>query len=132
MAGALRAPMELASRGHPHLTYCTNIHRGETWPEIRANLERYVLAVKAKLAPERRFGVGLRLSAAAADVLDSEAELSSLRDFLTSHNLYVFTLTGTAHGEFHGERVKERVFFPDWCGDERLRYTNRLAHILSE
>jgi hypothetical protein len=124
--------MRLASLGHPHLTYCTNIHAGETWAEIRANLERYVLAVKARLAPERRFGVGLRLSAAAADTLASEAELASLRDFLRSNNLYVFTLTGTSHGEFHGERVKERVYFPDWCGDERLRYTNQLAQILAE
>ena len=26
-----------------HLTYCTNIHAGETWDEIRTNLDRYVL-----------------------------------------------------------------------------------------
>lgn len=124
--------MQLASRGHPHLTYCTNIHAGETWPEIRANLERYVLAVKARLAPERRFGVGLRLSALAADTLARREELEALRDFLLRNNLYVFTLSGTSHGEFSGERVKERVFFPDWCGDERLRYTNQLALILAE
>ena len=42
--------MKLPSAGAPHLTYCTNIHAGETWPEVQANLERYVVAVKERVA----------------------------------------------------------------------------------
>ena len=34
-----------------HLTYCTNIHPGESWPEVRSNLDRYLLSVKGQLAP---------------------------------------------------------------------------------
>ena len=49
----------------PHLTYCTNIHPGESWAEVRANLGRFVPEVKRRVAPESAFGVGLRLSAAA-------------------------------------------------------------------
>ena len=29
--------MQLALPGEPHLTYCTNIHAGETWAEIEAS-----------------------------------------------------------------------------------------------
>jgi len=28
-----------------HLTYCTNIHPGESWEEVFANLRTHVLAV---------------------------------------------------------------------------------------
>lgn len=28
-----------------HLTYCSNIHPGESWAEVRSNLERYVLQI---------------------------------------------------------------------------------------
>ena len=36
--------MKLAE-GAGHLTYCTNIHPGETWAEVRANLEKFFPAV---------------------------------------------------------------------------------------
>src|SRR5437763_8308295 len=93
--------MRLVSRGRPHLTYNTNLHAGETWPEVRANIERYVLAVKAKVAPDRRFGVGLRLSPEAAETLESGTELDSFRDFLRSNFLYVFTISGAQYGGSH-------------------------------
>lgn len=114
-----------------HLTYCTNIHPGETWSEVRENLERYFLAVRARVAQGRSFGVGLRLSAQAARALALPEELSSFKGFLDRHNLYVFTINGFPHGEFHEGRVKENVYLPDWRDPERLRYTNELAEILA-
>ena len=47
-----------------HLTYCTNIHAGGDWPEVRDALARTSL-VRRQVAPDRPFGVGLRLSAVA-------------------------------------------------------------------
>jgi len=117
--------------GGPHLTYCTNIHPGESWAEVRHNLEQYVVRV-ADLIGVRPFGVGLRLSAAAARELADPAELEALRDLLARHDLYVFTLNGFPYGAFHGQRVKEEVYLPDWLDDERLRYTNQLAELLAE
>jgi sugar phosphate isomerase/epimerase len=124
--------LKLAVSGHPHLTYCTNIHAGETWPEVRANLERYVVAVKARVAPDRPFGVGLRLSARAAESLAEPAELEALRDFLATHGLYVFTINGFPYGAFHGTRVKEDVYRPDWLEEARVAYTDRLATLLAQ
>ena len=68
----MRVPSAAAAHGGAHLTYCTNIHPAETWAEVRANLERYVLAVRTRVAPTQRFGIGLRLSALAAEQLESD------------------------------------------------------------
>lgn len=123
--------MRLSAPGQPHLTYCTNIHPGETWAEVRANLERYVLAVKARVAPDRQFGVGLRLSARAAESLAEPRELDAFREFLDRHGLYVFTINGFPYGAFHGTRVKEAVYLPDWLDEARLVYTDGLARLLA-
>ncbi|MEO8630992.1 MAG: sugar phosphate isomerase, partial [Betaproteobacteria bacterium] len=113
-----------------HLTYCTNIHPGETWPEVRRNLERYLLSVKGQLAPRQGFGVGLRLSAVAARALALPATLAEFKSFLHANDLYVFTLNGFPYGPFHGEPVKERAYLPDWRAEDRLDYTNLLADLL--
>jgi len=123
--------MRLRAAGAPHLTYCTNIHPGETWAEVRANLARYTTAVKAEVAPDVPFGVGLRLSARAADELSAPAALDELRAFLAAEGLYVFTINGFPHGTFHGTAVKEQVYLPDWLDDRRLVYTDRLATLLA-
>ena len=117
--------------GSAHLTYCTNIHRGETWEETRVALERYLPEVKRSVAPTEPMGVGLRLSAIAADELQKPAEFDRLCDFLSRYEFYVFTINGFPYGPFHGTRVKEDVYQPDWCTPERLAYSNRLADLLS-
>jgi len=123
--------MRLDPGGASHLTYCTNIHPGESWEEVRENLGRYLPAVKARVAPDRPLGVGLRLSGRAADALAAPAALAELREFLAANDLYVFTINGFPYGVFHRARVKEDVYLPDWQDPERLRYTNRLADLLA-
>lgn len=116
--------------GSAHLTYCTNIHRGETWSETRAALERYLPEVKRQVAPAEPMGVGLRLSAVASEELLQPAEFERFRDFLSRNDLYVFTINGFPYGPFHGMRIKEEVYQPDWRTPERLAYSNRLADLL--
>lgn len=123
--------MRLSTPGAPHLTYCTNIHPGESLEEVRGNLERYTLEVKQKIAPDRPFGVGLRLSARAAGKLAEPAELESFREFMRANGLYVFTFNGFPYGPFHGTPVKGEVYLPDWTDDARLAYTDQLADILA-
>ena len=113
-----------------HLTYCTNIHRGETWADTSAALQRYLPEIKRLSSPNRPMGVGLRLSCIAAESLAEPAELDRFRDFLRRNGLYVFTINGFPYGPFHGTRVKEDVYQPDWRFAERLVYSNRLADIL--
>jgi sugar phosphate isomerase/epimerase len=117
--------------GESHLTYCTNVHAGESWGEVRAALARHLPPIKERVAPDRAFGVGLRLSARAAGELSKPAALEEFRGFLRDHGLYVFTINGFPFGAFHGKGVKEAVYRPDWRDEERLRYTNRLADLLA-
>ena len=123
--------MKLGVPGGPHLTYCTNIHPGETWPEVRSNLERHVTAVRDVLDCRTPFGVGLRLSAAAAEALAAPAELERFRRWLAASGMYVFTLNGFPYGAFHGTRVKAAVYEPDWRDPRRVAYTDRLATLLA-
>ena len=87
--------------GRLDLTYCTNIHPGETWPEVRANVERYALDLKSKLSPDASFGIGLRLSAEAAAGLLTGSELPNFKGFLDRNNLYVALINGFPFGSFH-------------------------------
>lgn len=124
--------MMLALPGHPHLTYCTNIHPGESWAEVRANIEQYVVQVKSNIAPNRLFGIGLRLSHQAAEALSKPGVLEAFVQFLDTQQLYVFTINGFPYGPFHGQAVKEQVYLPDWLDESRLAYTNELAELLSK
>jgi hypothetical protein len=123
--------MQIGSPGHPHLTYCTNIHPGESLAEVRRAVETHVARVKTLLEVSGPFGVGLRLSARAAEELLVPGALDSFRGLLESLGLYVFTINGFPYGAFHGERVKECVYRPDWLERERVRYSDRLAWILA-
>jgi hypothetical protein len=123
--------MQLASSG-AHLTYCTNIHPGESWDEVRANLQRHVPKVKQACAPNTDFGVGLRLSAQAAQSLCEPDACAELCSFLQANGLYVFTINGFPYGEFHQTQVKEQVYRPDWRDPRRLAYSNRLADVLTK
>jgi len=118
-------------QGH-HLAYCTNIHRGESWPETQAALERFTLAVRERVCPGQRYGIGLRLSARAARELADPPTLAAFQGWLDRHDCYVFTINGFPYGQFHGERVKEQVYQPDWTSETRLDYTNCLFDLLAE
>lgn len=124
--------MLLRTLNDAQLTYCTNVHPGETLPAVRALLKQHVLGVKQAVSPDQRFGLGLRLAAAAADALADPAELLRFKAELETDGLYCFSLNGFPYGAFHATRVKERVYLPDWQAPERVRYTQVLARLLGE
>jgi len=115
-----------------HLAYCTNIHRGDDWPETLASLEKYTLAVKEQVSPDRPYAIGLRLSDLASRQLSEPHTLEAFQRWLHQHHCYVFTINGFPFGQFHGTKVKERVYLPDWTHPDRLAYTNRLFDLLAQ
>jgi len=114
-----------------HLAYCTNIHRGETWPETFRSLETYTLAVRDKVCPNRPFAIGLRLGERAAAELSDRETLLTFQRWLAKNQTYIFTINGFPYGRFHGTRVKEQVYKPDWTSPERVAYTNLLFDLLA-
>src|SRR5215469_3381509 len=115
-----------------HLGYSTNIHRGQNWLETLDSLQKYTLAVREKILPKGWFGIGLRLSAGAAVELSERDTLLGFQRWLDENDCYVFTINGFPYGQFHGTRVKEEVYQPDWTSQGRLGYTNMLFDLLGE
>lgn len=121
--------MKLGDLGH--LTYCTNVHPGESWAETFEELAAHLPEIKRRGSPHAPMGVGLRLSATAALELEAPQALEEFSAFLSAEGLYVFTINGFPYGDFHQTRVKEQVYLPNWCEEARLAYTDRLANILA-
>jgi hypothetical protein len=117
--------------GNVHLTYCTNIHAGQSWQDIRASLDEYVPAIKSTVAQSQPMGIGLRLSGEAAAVARQPEALASFRDQLSALGAYVFTINAFPFGPFHGVRVKEDVYLPDWRDRERVAFTANSAAVLA-
>lgn len=116
-----------------HLGYCTNIHRGETWDETWQALRDHTLEVRRRvLPPKSPYGIGLRLGARAAQELNTPCMIAEFQEWLETNHCYVFTINGFPYGSFHGTRVKEQVFKPDWAAPERLEYTKQLFDILAK
>lgn len=114
--------------------YCTNIHPAESWQETFAALQLHALAVKEALAGESTlltpFPLAPRLSARAAQELLQGDHLSDFVDWVKRQGCKVFTINGFPFGAFHGTRVKENVYRPDWSERSRLDYTLQLFQIL--
>jgi hypothetical protein len=115
-----------------HLAYCTNIHRGESWAETMAALQEFTLAVRDRVCPGKPYAIGLRLSDLASRELIRPDVLLAFRRWLDRNHCYIFTINGFPYGRFHGERVKEQVYLPDWTSQERVSYTNRLFDLLGQ
>lgn len=115
-----------------HLTYCTNIHPGETWSEVFQALKTYLPPLKKQLSPDKPFGIGLRLSSKGSEELLEDDHLQEFKHWLKEQDLYVFTMNGFPYGGFHNQSVKDQVHRPDWTTTDRLTYTVLLARILAE
>ena len=114
-----------------HLAYCTNIHRGEGWAQTFNSLKTDVLAVRDRVSTGKPYAIGLRLSDLASRELSEPSTLRAFQQWLADENCYVFTINGFPFGDFHGTRVKEQVYVPDWTSEERLEFTCRLFALIA-
>jgi hypothetical protein len=123
--------MHIRNQPPLHLTYCLNVHPGETWAENLAAIQTEALAVRDRVSPDRLFGLGLRLSRTAVGTLSHPKTLEAFRRWLSDNRLYAFTINGFPYGTFHGKPVKADVYRPDWSTPERREYTVLLAEVLA-
>ncbi len=115
-----------------YLTYCTNIHPGESWDDHFAALQRNIPGIKKRISPDNSFGIGLRLSHQASLQILENGNLKNFKEWLKQEDCYVFTMNGFPYGGFHRTKVKDQVHAPDWTTNERVSYTIRLFNILAE
>jgi hypothetical protein len=118
-----------ANASHLQIGYCTNVHAGADLLATRANLEKYALAVKNQVSPDRPMGVGLWLSAEAANDLLQHQLIETFAEWLNDVGLVPFTLNGFPYGDFHADVVKHGSIRPDWTDIPPRRYTESLIEI---
>jgi len=123
-----------AQRCRVFLAYCTNIHPAESWQETLDALKTHALRLKELVQGEspllQPFPLAPRLSAkAAAELLEGD-HLPEFVRWVKEQGCCVFTINGFPYGAFHGTRVKENVYRPDWSERSRLEYTLQLFRIL--
>jgi hypothetical protein len=114
------------------LTYCSNIHSGESWALHFEELKKNIPQIKAKICPNQPFGIGLRLANQASIDLSLEQNLTEFQNWLTANDCYVFTMNGFPYGGFHDVVVKDQVHAPDWTTIDRVEYTIRMFKILAK
>jgi len=113
------------------IPYCLNIHPGERLADISSAITEHALRVKARVAPEQPYPLGLRFSAAVAQEFAEQDTLDLFRQLLQQHALYATGINGFPYGAFHGRAVKSAVYQPDWTTKERVNYTMRLCSVLA-
>jgi hypothetical protein len=115
-----------------HLTYCLNIHPGETWAENIAAIREKTAMVRQFVAPGHWFGLGLRIGGqAVADLLAVPELRKDALDVFAAHQLYPFSVNAFPYGRFHAGSVKENVYSPDWRTADRRDYTFNVADLLA-
>lgn len=114
-----------------HLSYCTNVHPGQSLEDVQRALARHVPGIRERVCPDAPFGLGLRLSAQAASELGEPHRMAAFKAWLDTGPYYVYTLNGFPYGAFHRSAVKEAVYRPDWSDARRLSYSNQLARLLA-
>lgn len=112
------------------ITYCTNIHPGESWQEIFTSIRNHAPVVKKQVSPDSPFPLGLRLSGRAAMEMTAR-DADVFYNWCKDNDIFIATLNGFPYGIFHHTPVKEAVYLPDWRFAERLDYTRKLAELLS-
>jgi hypothetical protein len=115
-----------------HLTYCTNIHPGESWSASFDNLKLHLPIIREKLDHRGPMAIGLRVSNEASLELVEHEKLKAFKNWMEENGFYVFTFNGFPYGGFHRQRVKDEVHQPDWTTQERRDYTLRLFDIMSQ
>lgn len=119
------------------LTYCTNVHPGETLDEVERSLDRHVVPLRARLATEGGFAVdpfpvGVWFGAATARALAEPARRARFAAFLAQRRLAVATLNCFPFGGFHDASVKFEVYRPTWADEARVDHTLHAARALAE
>jgi hypothetical protein len=113
------------------LTYCSNIHAGESWDDVLHNLDTHAIAVKQQVSQHQPFPLGLRISNQASLDIGVQ-EINEFHQWCDENDCYLLTINGFPYGKFHQQPVKAAVYDPDWRTQERVTYTNRLGDIAAD
>ncbi|MGH7143288.1 MAG: metabolite traffic protein EboE [Planctomycetota bacterium] len=139
-----------------HLTYCTNVHPGQSLADISRYLTNETAAIKKQVFPDRAMALGLRIGTQQAEelmgvaapagpfatveaaLLDDAiydapptARLTQFAEELAAGGYYLWAVNAFPIQDFHAPRVKEQVYQPDWSRPERAASTIWIARAVA-
>ncbi len=115
-----------------HLGYCSNVSAADSLEDIHRFLLDLAKPLKQRLSPDEEFGLGMYLPASVLKELsENEYRRWDFDRWIQENHFYVFSLNAFPFGNFQNERVKEKVFEPDWSAPARLEQTKQAADLLS-
>jgi sugar phosphate isomerase/epimerase len=112
------------------LGYCTNVHPGRSVAEVEAGLDRYTVNVAREFGQPLAAGLWLA-EPVVRELLSAPDGVARFAGGLKRRGLTCHTLNAFPYGDFHSERVKEKVYLPDWTQPQRLAYTEQCANVLA-
>ena len=112
------------------LSYCTNVHAGRTLVDVDKALDDYTIHLRENFAAPLAAGLWLA-QPVVAELLESTDRLAAFAEGLDRRGLTCHTLNAFPYGDFHGSRVKQNVYLPDWSQPERLEFTCNCARVLA-
>ena len=102
------------------------------WPEVMASLERHLPAVRREAAPDRPFGVGLRLSAQRGRGAERAGRArASCRRCSPSNDATCSRSTAFPTGPSTAGRSRSRSISPTGATRSGVAYSDRLADLLA-
>ncbi len=113
------------------LSYCTNVHPGRTVAEVEIGLDQYAVPVADQYGEPLAAGLWLANSVV-QEMHQSPGLVTDFAERLRQRGLVCYTLNTFPFGDFHGERVKENVYIPDWADARRLQYTWDCTRVLAD
>lgn len=112
------------------LGYCTNVHPCRTVADIVPLLDRFTVPIRDRCGFEIAAGLWLPAEAA-AEAVAAPALVADLAAAIADRGLSCHTFNAFPYGDFHGMRVKESVYLPDWTDPRRLDYTLACGRLLA-
>lgn len=115
-----------------HLTYCTNVHPGETPEEIADVLRTAAVPVMRSVFGDGEMSLGLRLGDTAVDALMTDSARADAFDAtLRELGARPRTLNVFPQTTFQRDGLKRDVYLPSWSLRSRFSYTLAAARLLA-
>ncbi len=113
------------------LSYCTNVHPGRTTADVLGGLTGCTARVRERVGTPIAAGLWFAQQVV-RELMPAVDQRARLQETLAAGDCCCYTLNAFPYGDFHGERVKEQVYVPDWSSADRLEYTQYCALLLAD